>query len=233
MLLASSAAALTSIGIRRAMPSGNDAAFVSQSVPATMTAGESYAVTVTMLNQGTTTWTPEQEYRLGAQNPHDNTIWLTTTNRVNLSPGESVSPGATVTFSFVVKAPGSPGSYNFQWRMVQEFVERFGATTPNVPVQVLPRPVSTKLKEYVYAGGRLISTEEKGCVPDLSPDSALLPQGGGTSSFNVSIPPGCDWTATPSADWITVSGSSGAGSGEVGYAVSANGGPQRAGTITV
>ncbi|HKQ89880.1 MAG TPA: hypothetical protein VJZ77_04290, partial [Blastocatellia bacterium] len=37
-LLASSAAALTSLGIRRAMQSGNNAAFVSQSVPATMTA---------------------------------------------------------------------------------------------------------------------------------------------------------------------------------------------------
>ena len=161
LLLASSATALASLGIRRAMQSGNAAAFVSQSVPATMTAGESYAVTVSMLNQGTTTWTPGQAYQLGSQNPQDNTIWMTTTNRVNLLPGDSVSPGATTTFSFVVKAPGSPGSYNFQWRMVRDGVEWFGATTPNIAVQVLPRPVSTKLKEYVYAGGRLISSEEK------------------------------------------------------------------------
>ena len=119
--------------------SGNNAAFVSQSVPATMTAGESYAVTVSMLNQGTTTWTPGQAYRLGSQNPQDNTIWMTTTNRVNLLPGDSVSPGATTTFSFVVKAPGSPGSYNFQWRMVRDGVEWFGATTPNIAVQVVPR----------------------------------------------------------------------------------------------
>jgi hypothetical protein len=122
---------------------GNDAAFVSQSVPATMNTGEAYPVTVTMLNQGTTTWTPGQAYRLGSQNPHDNTIWLTTTNRVGL-PGASVSPGATTTFSFVVTAPSSPGSYNFQWRMVQDGVEWFGAMTPNIPVQVILRIDSAK-----------------------------------------------------------------------------------------
>jgi RHS repeat-associated protein len=118
--------------------SGNAAAFVSQNVPATMTAGEAYAVTVRMLNQGTTTWTPGQAYRLGSQNPQDNTTWMTT-NRVGLSPGDSVSPGATTTFSFVVTAPSSPGSYNFQWQMVQDGVEWFGAKTPNMAVQVVPR----------------------------------------------------------------------------------------------
>jgi YD repeat-containing protein len=116
---------------------GNDAAFVSQSVPATMTAGEAYPVTITMLNQGTTTWTPGQAYRLGSQNPQDNTTWLTT-NRVGL-PGASVSPGATTTFSFVATAPSSPGSYNFQWQMVQDGVEWFGAKTTNMAVQVVPR----------------------------------------------------------------------------------------------
>ncbi len=115
----------------------NDAAFVSQSVPATMTAGEAYAVTVRMLNQGTSTWTPGQLYRLGSQNPQDNTTWGL--GRVGLSAGDSVSPGATTTFSFVVTAPSSPGSYNFQWQMVQDGVEWFGAKTPNMAIQVVPR----------------------------------------------------------------------------------------------
>jgi len=115
----------------------NDAAFVSQSVPATMTAGEAYAVTVRMLNQGTSTWTPGQLYRLGSQNPQDNTTWGL--GRVSLSAGDSVSPGATTTFSFVVTAPSSPGSYNFQWQMVQDGVEWFGAKTPNMAIQVVPR----------------------------------------------------------------------------------------------
>jgi RHS repeat-associated protein len=234
LLLASSAAALTSLGVRRAMQSGNVAAFVSQSVPATMTAGETYAVTVSMLNQGTTTWTPGQAYRLGSQNPQDNTTWMMTTNRVNLLASESVSPGATATFSFVVTAPSSPGSYNFQWQMVQELVEWFGAKTPNIAVQVVPRTALTRLKEYVYAGGRLITSEEKSCVPTLSPTGASLPQGGGTGLINVSTSSGCSWVATSSADWITVTaGSSGAGNGTVSYSVAANGGAQRSNTITI
>src|SRR5262249_17286242 len=92
----------------------------------------------------------------------------------------------------------------------------------------------TKLREYVYAGGRLLTSEEKSCVPTLSPSSASLPQGGGTGSVNVSTPSGCSWTTTTSAGWITVtSGASGAGNGAAGYSVAANGGAQRVGTITV
>jgi RHS repeat-associated protein len=233
LLLASSAVALTSLGIRRAMLSGNAAAFVSQSVPATMTAGAAYAVTVRMLNQGTTTWTPGQAYRLGSQNPQDNTTWMNP-NRVNLLPGDSVSPGATTTFSFVVTAPSSPGSYNFQWQMVQEGVEWFGAKTPNIAVQVVPNPPLTRLTEYVYAGDKLITSEEKSCVPTLSPGGANLPQGGGTGSVNVSTSSGCSWMATSNAGWITVtSGSSGAGNGTVSYSVAENSGAQRSSTISI
>jgi hypothetical protein len=89
-------------------------------------------------------------------------------------------------------------------------------------------PPLTKLREYVYAGGRPITSEEKSCVPTLSPASASSPQGGGTGSFNVSIPSGCNWSAASDVGWITgASGASGAGNGTVGYSVAANGGAQR------
>jgi RHS repeat-associated protein len=118
----------------------NAAAFVSQNVPATMTAGESYPVTVSMLNQGTTTWTTANGYVLGSQSSQDNptnTTWGT--QRVYLAAGETIPPGGSKTFSFQVVAPSSPGSYNFQWQMVQEGVEWFGAKTPNIAVQVVSR----------------------------------------------------------------------------------------------
>jgi RHS repeat-associated protein len=92
----------------------------------------------------------------------------------------------------------------------------------------------TKLKEYVFAGGRLITSEEKSCVPTLSPTGASLPQGGGTGSVNVSTSSGCSWTATSNASWITItSGASGVGAGAVSYSVAANGGAQRSNTITI
>src|SRR5450631_2848376 len=51
------------------------ARFVTQNVPATMIAGQQYAVTVTMLNTGTDTWTQAAAYRLGSQNGQDNLTW--------------------------------------------------------------------------------------------------------------------------------------------------------------
>ena len=109
----------------------NDAVFVSQSVPSTMTPGQPVAVSVTMQNTGNTTWTPGGQYRLGAQNPEDNTTWGTA--RVELP--NSVTPGETVTFNFSVTAPATIGTYNFQWQMVEEFVEWFGAAGTNVAVK--------------------------------------------------------------------------------------------------
>src|SRR5688572_6020721 len=50
----------------------NDAAFVSQTVPAAMTAGAVVSVTVRMRNTGTTTWTIGETYHLRSQNPPKN-----------------------------------------------------------------------------------------------------------------------------------------------------------------
>jgi RHS repeat-associated protein len=95
-------------------------------------------------------------------------------------------------------------------------------------------PPLTKLREYVYAGGRLIASEEKSCATTLSPPSANSPQGGGPGSFNVSTSSGCSWTATPGASWITITdGLNGVGEYIVRYSVAPNSGPQRVGTITV
>lgn len=114
----------------------NQAQFISQSVKGVMTAAEFSTVSITFKNIGTTTWTAGSAYRLGSQNPQDNTIWGM--NRVVLP--NSVPPGATVTFTFDVFAPAKSGTYNFQWRMVQDGVEWFGPLTPNVAVSVKPPP---------------------------------------------------------------------------------------------
>jgi hypothetical protein len=118
------------------VPGPPDAAFVSRSVPTTMTAGQQYAVSVTMRNSGGTTWTPGTFYRLGAINPHDNANWGM--NRIALAAGDSVAPGQVRTFSWTVRAPTTPGQYNFQWRMVQDGVTWFGANSANTVVTVNP-----------------------------------------------------------------------------------------------
>ncbi|MBS0337601.1 MAG: hypothetical protein JSS40_12445, partial [Proteobacteria bacterium] len=109
----------------------NSALFVSQTVPATMTPGQTYAVSVTMQNTGNTTWTAGTQYRLGSQNAQDNTTW----GPLRVELPNSVAPGSNVTFNFNVTAPATPNTYNFQWRMVQDAVEWFGDYSANVAVK--------------------------------------------------------------------------------------------------
>ena len=118
-----------------------DAAFVSQTVPSSMIAGRPYTVSVVMKNTGTSTWTSAAGYALGSQNPQDNTTWGLSRAPVT----QSVAPGADATFNISVTAPAAPGTYNFQWRMVREGAEWFGASTTNVSVSVLPGGSLTSL----------------------------------------------------------------------------------------
>lgn len=121
-------------------PEHNDASFVSQTVPTTMVPGQNYSVSVTMRNTGASTWTPDGDYQLGSENLPDNTRWGL--SRVNLST--IVPPGSDGTFSFTVTAP-TAGSHSFQWRMVQQGVERFGALSTNVNVQTVNNPPTVSL----------------------------------------------------------------------------------------
>ena len=101
----------------------NNAEFITQNVPESVSPGESYNITVTFKNTGSTTWKSSALFRLGTQSPADNTIW-TSSNRVFLS--NDVSPGEEVTFNISITAPTNQGIYTLQWRMVQDGVEWFG-----------------------------------------------------------------------------------------------------------
>ncbi|RED94952.1 InlB B-repeat-containing protein [Marinoscillum furvescens] len=113
---------------------GNGAVFISQDVPPTLATGASFTATVTMKNTGTTTFTPGGLYKLGSQNTQDNVNWGT--NRIELGTGMSVAPNEQVTFTLSGTAPANPGVYNFQWRMVQDQVEWFGASSENFLITV-------------------------------------------------------------------------------------------------
>ncbi len=117
----------------RAAARGEQANFVSQSVGATtISAGTQRTVTVTMRNTGSTTWTTAAGYKLGSQNPQDNTAWGF--SRVALP--KTIGPGLLSTFNFTIRAPTTPGTYNFQWKMVRELVAWLGYQSTNVPITV-------------------------------------------------------------------------------------------------
>jgi hypothetical protein len=115
-----------------------DAAFVEQSVPASMIAGQSYDVFVTLKNTGIKTWKASELYRLAYLS--GNRDWIL--ERVELP--SIVEPGSIVKFEFKVKAPSKPGTYSFHWGMVQDGVAAFGERAPQVWVKVTAAEASPK-----------------------------------------------------------------------------------------
>ncbi len=73
------------------------------------------------------------------------------------------------------------------------------------------------------------------CAAVVTPSSASFNFVGGPATTNVTINPGCAWTATSNIPWITItSGASGNGNGVVSYSAANNQTPaQRTGTITI
>jgi parallel beta-helix repeat protein len=112
----------------------NNAAFVSQQVPSSLSAGQSGTATVTFTNTGQTTWTDGGQYKLRSENPTDNVTWGF--NRVYLPPGTTVAPGQSYTFTVPLVAPSTPGPRSFQVRMVQDPIEAFGDFSPATNIQV-------------------------------------------------------------------------------------------------
>ncbi len=87
---------------------------VSDDVPRTMRAGSVQAVTFTMRNRGSFTWTPDTVV-LGADNPrhHDSPVcdpgrWLSCQRAATVS--SVTAPGATGTFTVSLRAPDAPGT---------------------------------------------------------------------------------------------------------------------------
>ena len=113
-------------------PTGNNAAFVSQDVPE-LVEGDTLEVSITMKNTGNTAWTEDGQFRLGSVSPADNKYWGL--KRVALFEGDSIAPGSEHTFTFKVTVPESDGIYVFQWQMIQEGEEWFGARTD--PIQMI------------------------------------------------------------------------------------------------
>ncbi len=87
----------------------------------------------------------------------------------------------------------------------------------------------------MIAGQTFTVNQAGNCTYSLSATSANVAATTNTGSVNVTATnASCTWTATSNANWLTISsGASGAGNGSVGYAVSANTGAARSGTLTI
>lgn len=121
----------------------NDAVFTVSSVPTKMASGAQYPVSLTIRNTGTTTWTAGTVFKLGSQNPTDNTTWALKPDGNRVVVKKDVAPGQEYVAEFTVTAP-APGSYVFQWQMIEESKGWFGAASSPITVAVVaPSPAVT------------------------------------------------------------------------------------------
>jgi len=100
-----------------------------------------------------------------------------------------------------------------------------GSGNGTVSYSVAPNTsVSPRTGTLTIAGQTMTISQAASCSGySISHNSASLPWGGGTGTVTVTAATGCTWTAASNASWITItSGSSGNGSGTVGYSVAAN-----------
>ncbi len=187
----------------------NDASFASQVVPATMVAGQTYPVAVTMTNTGVNSWAAGSTYKLGSQNAQDNTIWGL--NRVVVN--SQVAPNANHVFSFNVTAPATAGTYNFQWRMMKEGAEWFGDASTNLAVKVALPPTLTVQRTpatmvagegfgLVWTSTNATSVKRKctstgtGFIVNETLSATSGSTTGAANSAWVGYPSTCIWTAT-------------------------------------
>lgn len=94
--------------------------YISDTIPTTMTPGQSYPVSVTFRNRGVS-WFTTRGFRLGAIGDTNSFGAYT---RVDISG--QVKPGDTYTFNFTLTAPASGGTYTAGWRMVRDGYAWFG-----------------------------------------------------------------------------------------------------------
>jgi hypothetical protein len=174
------------------------ATFVSMSgVPASITAGGSFTALVTFQNTGACTWTAANGYRLGSQNPENNTTWGT--SRAYLGASEAIGPGQSKTFTINAVAPATAGTYGWGWRMVREGINWMGtptnatftsiSVTGSVPPQPSPPTISsfTASPKGVFTGGT----------------TTLSWSSNATSCQITSSPSGGSWTNLPASGSVT------------------------------
>jgi Putative peptidoglycan binding domain len=130
----------------------DDAQCVSNTIPATMTAGNSVPVSVTFANTGTATWMPGNWPAAGSYgmslSPWNN-AW-SATNPPPFSPNSaavpsSIPPGGQAAFSFTLTGPTTPGTYDGQYQMLHQGTAWFGQMCGPANITVNPAPPSPAL----------------------------------------------------------------------------------------
>jgi hypothetical protein len=138
---------------------------------------------------------------------------------VTVTTGGECAWTATTDVSWITLSPPASGT---------------GTATVNFTVA----PGSDERIGGVVIGGQRATVTQTGnpaCTYAIAPSNqSVAATGGAGTPVSVTTQDGCRWTATSNASWITVAtGASGIGNGSTTFAVAANAGPSRSGTLTI
>lgn len=144
---------------------------VSNNFPTTITAGANANVSVVLRNTGTAYWYNNGKFpvNLGTYNPIDRTSvfatpsWLSTGRPAKMTEA-TVAPGQDGTFSFAIKAPNTPNSYNESFSLVADGWAWFNQpTTTSVVVGAYVPPaevVSTLSANQTLVSNQVLRSQD-------------------------------------------------------------------------
>lgn len=188
-------------------PDPTNAACVSNTIPTTMSTGQTANVSVTMSNTGSTAWINSGSHPeiLGSRNTPANR-WGGTA--VGL-PSASIAPGANATFNFNITAPATAGTYSNYWQMASG-TDWFGAICGPSTVTVNQSTCTISGGKYETPGSQVtnFSSSRALWLNDQTPISILAAgtaEGGvyPTMTLKVDSVAVKSWTVTSTLLWYT------------------------------
>jgi hypothetical protein len=103
-----------------------------------------------------------------------------------------------------------------------------------VVIAVAANTGAARTGSLTIAGRTVTVTQSTGCTVTLTPPGASVGADASTGTVQVADGAGCSWTATTATPWIAITdGAAGSGNGQVRYAITANTGPARQGSIAI
>lgn len=178
--------------------------------PDTLAPGEQFQFSARFRNTGTKTWaypSPGVGHRLGSWAPKDVDTWGPWTARTDMGGGVTVAPNGEITFTRTLTAPSTPGTYAFQFAMLEEGVEWMIAPGSvcvkpgGVTVQATPAPNSQCLAfDIVDGSGNILSNVTPGQSVFSrvrlrnTGNTTWMPFNGNPDAMSLAITP---WAASP------------------------------------
>ena len=115
-----------------------DSQFIGQTVVSTLQAGQQFSTILKWLNNGSQIWDSVAGLKVVSQNPANNNNWGVSSPTVSAV----TLKGQQLEIRVAAVAPRNAGTYNYQWRLVQEGIGLFGQPSTNLSILVTPGPPS-------------------------------------------------------------------------------------------